>query len=77
MSSEMIFKRLVQIEKNKNIFKRMIKSKIALLQNQDNFQNKMVSTPPPLVSTPPSSLCAGGPGWGILRAIMVEKTIES
>ena len=46
MSSEMIFKRLVQIEKNKNIFKRMIKSKIALLQNQDNFQNKMVSTPP-------------------------------
>jgi len=71
MSSEMIFKRLVQIEKNKNIFKRMIKSKIALLQNQDNFQHKTVSTPPP------SSLCAGGPGWGILRAIMVEKTIES
>ena len=72
MSSEMICKRLVKIEKNKNIFKRMIKRKIASQQNQDNFQHKTVSNPPPS-----SSLCAGGPGWGILRAIMVEKTIES
>ena len=53
-----------------NIFKLMQKRKIASQQNQDNFENKMV-TPPP------SRLCAGGPGWGILRAIMVEKTIES
>ena len=47
MSSEMICKRLVKIEKNKNIFKRMIKRKIASQQNQDNFQHKTVSNPPP------------------------------